>query len=112
MCLHQEWLNVLQSLILTFALLPVLHFAGDARIMGQFTNGRGLTWLVWLLAIAVLVINAYLVVQQVGDNGGGSVTVEVIVALAGVAYVAFSASLMSAEAKQLWAWLQARCSRG
>ena len=34
-----SWLNVLQSVQLPFALLPILHFTSDSRIMGQFKNG-------------------------------------------------------------------------
>lgn len=30
----QEWINILQSIQLTFALLPVLHFTSSKKIMG------------------------------------------------------------------------------
>ena len=33
------WLNVLQSVQLPFALLPILHFTNSRRIMGEFKNG-------------------------------------------------------------------------
>ncbi|KAK3607943.1 hypothetical protein CHS0354_006538 [Potamilus streckersoni] len=35
-----NWLNVLQSVQLPFALLPILHFTNSSRIMGEFKNGR------------------------------------------------------------------------
>jgi len=35
-----NWLNVLQSVQLPFALLPVLHFTNSARVMNTFKNGR------------------------------------------------------------------------
>lgn len=35
-----NWLNVLQSVQLPFALLPVLHFTSSERIMKEFKNGR------------------------------------------------------------------------
>ncbi|ESO86784.1 hypothetical protein LOTGIDRAFT_128586, partial [Lottia gigantea] len=35
-----SWLNVLQSVQLPFALLPILHFTSNHRIMGDFENGR------------------------------------------------------------------------
>ena len=38
--LMNNWLNVLQSIQLPFALLPILRFTDDARIMGEFKNGR------------------------------------------------------------------------
>ena len=33
------WLNVLQSVQLPFALLPILHFTNSKRVMGEFKNG-------------------------------------------------------------------------
>ena len=56
-------LNVLQSLQLPFALFPILHFTNDIHIMGTFRNGIFMKVLIWLLAIAVIVINFFLVVQ-------------------------------------------------
>ena len=35
-----NWLNVLQSVQLPFALLPVLHFTNSSRVMNTFKNGR------------------------------------------------------------------------
>jgi len=34
-----NWLNVLQSVQLPFALLPVLHFTNSVRVMNTFKNG-------------------------------------------------------------------------
>jgi Mn2+/Fe2+ NRAMP family transporter len=36
---YSQGLNLLQSVQLPFALLPVLTFAGSARIMGRLANG-------------------------------------------------------------------------
>ena len=36
----ENWLNVLQSVQLPFALLPVLHFTSSERIMRDFKSGR------------------------------------------------------------------------
>jgi len=56
-----QWLNILQSVQLPFALLPVLHFTSQNRIMGDFKNGRIVKAIVWILAVAVVVINIYLI---------------------------------------------------
>ena len=56
-----EYLNVLQSIQLPFALVPVLHFTGDRKIMGEFANGSSMKLLTWTLAIAILAINVFLV---------------------------------------------------
>lgn len=54
-----EWMNILQSVQLPFAMLPLLHFTGMQKIMGPFTNGRFASSLGWLLAIVVIFINFY-----------------------------------------------------
>ncbi|XP_050407510.2 uncharacterized protein LOC126822588 [Patella vulgata] len=63
-----SWLNVLQSVQLPFALLPILHFTNNERIMGDFKNGRVLKIAVWLLAVLVMGINVYLVYLFLGDD--------------------------------------------
>ncbi|KAL5010450.1 hypothetical protein ScPMuIL_012755 [Solemya velum] len=63
-----NWLNVLQSIQLPFALLPVLHFTNSDRIMGEFRNTRATRVIVWLLVILVLSINFYLVFLFVGED--------------------------------------------
>ena len=32
------WMNVLQSIQLPFALLPIMHFTNSRRLMGEFQN--------------------------------------------------------------------------
>lgn len=50
-----EWLNVLQSIQLPFALIPVLICTSDPRIMGKFKNTFALQIVVWLIAAFVIV---------------------------------------------------------
>lgn len=59
--LLNTWLNVLQSVQLPFALLPVLHFTNSERIMGEFKNGRISKCVVWLMVVLVIGINLFLV---------------------------------------------------
>ena len=56
-----DLLNVVQSLQLPFALLPILHFTNSFLIMNTFRNGIIMKILVWILAIAVISINFYFV---------------------------------------------------
>lgn len=56
----QEWINVSQSILLSFSLLPILHFTSSDKIMGQHKTNRAVTGVIWLLAFAVLAINIYL----------------------------------------------------
>ncbi|KAL4228559.1 hypothetical protein ACF0H5_011609 [Mactra antiquata] len=66
--LMNNWLNVLQSIQLPFALLPILHFTSNERIMGEFKNGTILKIVVWCLAVLVMAINYYLVILFVGSG--------------------------------------------
>lgn len=58
-------LNVLQSLQLPFALFPILHFTNEAKVMSSFKNGYIMKAIIWLLAIAVVVIHAYLIATAI-----------------------------------------------
>lgn len=53
-----QWLNLLQSVQLPFALIPVLAFNMSPRIMGQgFSNPGWLNTVSWLIALIVIGIN-------------------------------------------------------
>lgn len=60
-----DMLNVVQSLQLPFALLPILHFTNSCLIMNSFRNGIIMKLIVWLLTISVIAINFYFVVDFV-----------------------------------------------
>ncbi|KXJ28361.1 Natural resistance-associated macrophage protein 2 [Exaiptasia diaphana] len=61
-----DFLNVLQSLQLPFALLPVLHFTSQVEIMKTFTNGIVMQVIAWAVSVLVIGINTYFVVSYVG----------------------------------------------
>jgi natural resistance-associated macrophage protein len=62
-----EWLNILQSIQLPFALLPVLHFTSSTRLMGDFANKGWINVTCWTLAALVIGINVYLVENFITD---------------------------------------------
>ena len=64
-----EWLNVLQSIQLPFAIIPLVLFTSNQRIMGEYANSFRTTVLVGCLAILLLGINCYLVVKFLGRIG-------------------------------------------
>eukprot|EP00494_Astrolonche_serrata_P005281 UN05297 len=57
-----EWLNVQQSVRLPFALIPLLVFNCDQRVMGDFKLSGRSSIIYWLLALAILGVNIYLVI--------------------------------------------------
>mmetsp|Transcript_22861 Transcript_22861/g.58259 ORF Transcript_22861/g.58259 Transcript_22861/m.58259 type:complete len:550 (-) Transcript_22861:416-2065(-) len=59
-----QLLNIVQALMLPFALIPVLHVAADPKIMGvEFASPKWLTVFAGSIAAAVSAINGYLMVD-------------------------------------------------
>uniref|UniRef100_K1QMU2 Protein Malvolio n=1 Tax=Magallana gigas TaxID=29159 RepID=K1QMU2_MAGGI len=56
-----DMLNVLMSLQLPFALIPILTFTSSETIMGDFKNGRFMTIFTSLLAVVVIGINLFFI---------------------------------------------------
>ena len=63
-----EYLNVLQSVQLPFAMLPVLHFSLSRPLLGRFVPHRAVLIVSFCMALLVLGINFYLVVSLLGEN--------------------------------------------
>merc|ERR1712070_1000119 len=66
-----EWLNVSQSIMLPFALLPLLRFVTDERIMGKFTISGKKVYGLAVTAFVLMATNFYLVflsVNQLDDT--------------------------------------------
>ncbi|XP_054640982.1 natural resistance-associated macrophage protein 2 [Dunckerocampus dactyliophorus] len=82
-----DFLNVLQSMQLPFALIPILTFTSLTSIMNDFANG--LAWKVCggVLILLVCAINMYFVVVYVATLN--SVLLYVLSALFSVAYLCF-----------------------
>jgi manganese transport protein len=55
--------QVILSLQLSFAVVPLVLFTGDRRKMGVFTNGPWLQGLAWLTAVLIAVLNAWLLIE-------------------------------------------------
>jgi manganese transport protein len=59
--------QVVLSLQLSFAVVPLVQFTGDRRMMGEFVNARWLQVLSWTVAVVIALLNAYLLFQTVQD---------------------------------------------
>ncbi|KAM4588744.1 natural resistance-associated macrophage protein 2 isoform 2-T2 [Odontesthes bonariensis] len=82
-----DFLNVLQSILLPFALIPILTFTSLTSIMNDFANG-----LVWkisggIMVLCVCAINAYFVIVYV--KALNSVKLYVLSALLSLGYLFF-----------------------
>jgi manganese transport protein len=55
--------QVILSLQLSFAVVPLVLFTGNRKHMGEFVNRRGLQALAWFTAALIAVLNGWLLVQ-------------------------------------------------
>jgi manganese transport protein len=56
--------QVILSLQLSFAVIPLVQFTSEKTRMGKFVNKRWLIILSWTVAITIACVNAFLLVQQ------------------------------------------------
>lgn len=75
--------QVVLSLQLGFAVIPLIHFTSDRKMMKEFTIKTWVKILAWLSAAIIVYLNIQLVVQQIHDwiieAGGNSILVYTIV---------------------------------
>jgi manganese transport protein len=75
--------QVVLSLQLPFAIIPLIHAAADKRRMGEFSIRPWLQIAAWAVAAVILSLNIKLVVDQIGtwvtDAGNNALLVEVTV---------------------------------
>ncbi|KAE8701185.1 Metal transporter Nramp2 [Hibiscus syriacus] len=89
-----EWLNVLQSIQIPFALIPLLCLVSKEQIMGAFKIGNVLKTVAWLVTVLVIVINGYLLLDFFSSVVTGLVFTSMVSAFTG-AYLAFIIYLVS-----------------
>ncbi|HEY0781778.1 MAG TPA: Nramp family divalent metal transporter [Thermoanaerobaculia bacterium] len=63
--------QVILSLQLPFAVVPLVQFTSDRKRMGEFANGRLLTALSWGTALVILALNIQLIIGVTRDWLGG-----------------------------------------
>lgn len=101
-----ELLNVLQSIQLPFALLPVLVFTSSPRLMGAaFANSTATVALGWTLGVVVCVINLYLIAANVAGMALGGAGFTLLVG-GGAAYFAFLGFLVKDDVVRFVRWLR------
>jgi manganese transport protein len=57
--------QVILSLQLSFAVIPLVLFTGNRKKMGEFVNGRGLQALAWSVAALIAGLNVWFLVLMV-----------------------------------------------
>ncbi|MGC8907898.1 MAG: Nramp family divalent metal transporter [Desulfomonilaceae bacterium] len=59
--------QVILSLQLPFAVIPLVHFTNDRASMGQFANNLWMKTIAWIIAGAITGLNVKLVIEQIAE---------------------------------------------
>lgn len=55
--------QVILSMQLSFAVIPLIWFTSDKEKMGKFVNPTWIKWLAWVTSAIILSLNVYLIAQ-------------------------------------------------
>lgn len=112
-------LNLLQSVQLPFALIPVLAFNASPRLMGRFVNGTAMIGLTLATALATMLVNvsgvlafADAALDGAGTAAWGNLAAGVIAYLLAVMYVLLAATSAAGLLPTRWSRLCAAGSSG
>ncbi len=98
--------QILLNLQLPFAVIPLIHFTNDRGRMGEFANSLWLQISAWGCAAFILILDFWLVFDQVRDWIAGSGAYRPLVAVGcGVGALALLVLLAAITA---WPWLKGR----
>lgn len=83
-----EWLNVLQSIQIPFALIPLITLVSKEQVMGVFRIGRNMQAVTWTVAALLITINGYLLLDFFSSEIRGPLYGSVL-CVAVLAYASF-----------------------
>ncbi|ANK67827.1 divalent metal cation transporter [Loigolactobacillus backii] len=58
--------QVFLSVALPFAMVPLVMFTSNKELMGPFANRPWVKWTAWIIAVVLIVLNIYLILQTLG----------------------------------------------
>lgn len=81
--------QVLLSLQLGFAVIPLIHFVSDKQTMGKFAVNVPVKILSWVITAVLVYLNTRMVFTEAMHyiEGGGSVWIDIIISLLGIGFV-------------------------
>lgn len=59
--------QVILSLQLPFAIIPLIHFTSNKELMGSFVNKTWVKYLAWCSAVVIITLNINLVIEKTGE---------------------------------------------
>lgn len=77
-----ECLNLLQAVVLPFAVVPLLTFVGNPNIMGDLVLPPAALVAGWIGACLIMAANVYMVIVELGMDGCSVRTLAILVCLA------------------------------
>lgn len=60
--------QVFLSIGIPFALIPLVAYTQNRKLMGQFTNPRIVTWLAWIVTALIVLLNVILIALIIGGE--------------------------------------------
>ncbi|WP_185860156.1 Nramp family divalent metal transporter [Blattabacterium cuenoti] len=60
--------QIILSMQLSFAIIPLVNFTGDSDKMGSFVNGPVLKILAWVITIMIVILNLFLLYDTLSKN--------------------------------------------
>eukprot|EP00638_Chattonella_subsalsa_P000724 CAMPEP_0117737904 /NCGR_PEP_ID=MMETSP0947-20121206/2804_1 /TAXON_ID=44440 /ORGANISM="Chattonella subsalsa, Strain CCMP2191" /LENGTH=518 /DNA_ID=CAMNT_0005553477 /DNA_START=164 /DNA_END=1720 /DNA_ORIENTATION=+ len=95
----QQWLNILQSVQLPFALLPLLFILANRKVMGEYAIGNGMWCTVTTIIIILLSCNVYIIITSIPDSsvvqGAVATVTYTSIGISGAVYVFLIIMLIS-----------------
>ncbi|SFW59741.1 Nramp family divalent metal transporter [Chitinophaga sancti] len=81
--------QVLLSLQLGFAVIPLIHFVSDKKTMGKFAVKVPVKILSWLITVVLVYLNTRMVFTEAMHymESGGSIWVDIIISVLGIGFV-------------------------
>ncbi|MVT11517.1 Nramp family divalent metal transporter [Chitinophaga tropicalis] len=82
--------QVLLSLQLGFAIIPLIHFVSDKKTMGNFAVKPAVKVAGWIITAVLVYLNTRMVYTEAADyiSGDGNPVVDVIIIIAGIGFLA------------------------
>lgn len=82
--------QVILSLQLGFAVIPLIHFTSDKKTMGEFAIKPIIKFLAWLVATVLVYLNVKMVTAEATDffANSDSITGKIVIVLAGLMFAA------------------------
>eukprot|EP01060_Flectonema_neradi_P000189 TRINITY_DN1012_c6_g1_i1.p1 TRINITY_DN1012_c6_g1~~TRINITY_DN1012_c6_g1_i1.p1 ORF type:complete len:531 (+),score=85.79 TRINITY_DN1012_c6_g1_i1:38-1630(+) len=75
----QQWLNIIQSVQLPFAILPLLYFTSLKSAVGNFVNSKLSSFVGWFISVVVIAANIYLIIDVLSNSGNRNITIPILV---------------------------------